>query len=206
MAEKGKEKEEEEKDEGEEAAAEPPKKKGKKKLFIIVAAVVLLGGGGAAFAFLGGGAKPAGQATEEFSEEEEDTHYATVELDPFIVNLSDNASFLKIRMLIEYDPKVLEEASAGGGGTGGGHGGGGYGGGGAGGGDKDGGLPGILGDKEPMIRDAIIRVLSSKKVEQVLAVEGKEELKEELVEAINEATGLDEQVVVGIYFTEFIVQ
>jgi flagellar FliL protein len=67
-------------------------------------------------------------------------------------------------------------------------------------------LPEVLADREAIIRDAIIRVLSSKSKEQVLSTEGKEILKEELVEAINDASGLDEPPVVAVYFTEFIVQ
>ena len=60
--------------------------------------------------------------------------------------------------------------------------------------------------REPMMRDAVIRVLSSKKAVDVLSPEGKEKLKEELVEAINEAIGLEEGPVVNVYFTEFIIQ
>lgn len=190
------EKKEEEKTEGEGEAAP---KKSKKKLFIIIAVVVLLAGAGAAFALLGG--KPESTAEEGAAvKEEEEVHYETVELDTFIVNLSENASFLKVKMLLEFDPNVVHKSDAGGEGGGGGHGGGGSG------GEGSGGLPGILGEKEPMIKDAIIKLLSSKRTEQVLSVEGKEELKQELVEAINEATGLDEPAVVAVYFTEFIVQ
>ncbi len=186
--------------EGEETEAAPPKKS-KKKLIIIIAVVVILAGAGGAFAMLGGKAEKPAEGEEAPLEEE--VHYATVELDPFIVNLSENSSFLKLKILVEYDPKVVEghhDGESGGSGGGGGHGGGGAGGG------EAGGLPGVLGEKEPMIRDAIIRVLSSKKAEQVLSQEGKEELKDELIEAINEATGLDEPAVVAVYFTEFIVQ
>ena len=57
-----------------------------------------------------------------------------------------------------------------------------------------------------MINDAIIRVLSSKTTEAVLSPDGKEQLKEELVEAINDASGLDEAAVANVYFTDFIIQ
>ena len=57
-----------------------------------------------------------------------------------------------------------------------------------------------------MIHDAIISVLSSKKPEEVLTMVGKEDLKEELIDIINEATGLDEPAVVIMYFVEFIVR
>ncbi|RMG40301.1 MAG: flagellar basal body protein FliL [Candidatus Dadabacteria bacterium] len=181
--------------EGEEGA----KPKSKKKLFIIIGAVVLLlVGGGVAFAFIGGGSSGE-EGEDEQVEEHQEKHYETVEFDTFIVNLSANSSFLKVKLILEYDPELV----MGGEGEGGGHA---YGGGASGGGEGEGGLPGVLGEKEPQIRDAVIRVLSSKTAEEVLTQEGKEALKEELIEAINEATGLDEGPVVNIYFAEFIIQ
>ena len=189
-----------EKKEGEGDAAAKPKSK--KKLFIIIGAIVgVLVIGGVAAVFLMGGKEP--QEGEVVEEKEKEKHYATVELDTFIVNLSENASFLKVRLLLEYDPEILAKADGGhsSGGEGGGHGGGG-----AGGGEKEAGLPGALATREPMIRDAIIRTLSSKRAEEVLSPDGKENLKEELIEAINEAIGLDEGAIVNIYFTEFLVQ
>ena len=188
----------EEKKEGEAAEAGAPKKS-KKKLIIIVAAVLVLAIGGGAFMFLG--KKEVKPEDGEHAEAEPEQHYETVALDSIIVNLSENASFLKVKMILEYDPKVVLRAKAGHGG------GGGYGGGGAGGeGEKDGGLPGVLGEKEPNIRDAIIRVMSSKKAEEVLTKDGKEQLKQELIEAINEATGLDEPAITNIFFVEFVIQ
>lgn len=83
-----------------------------------------------------------------------------------------------------------------------------HGGGGAGGGAKEEG-PGThphFMERQPMIRDAIIHVLASKKVQDVITNEGKERLKEELIEAINESLSLSEDPVVNIYFLEFIIQ
>lgn len=184
-----------------EGATEAAPKKSKKKLIIIVAVVLVIAIGGGAFAMLGGSPKPEGEAEEV--EKEEVVHYETLALDPFIVNLTENSSFLKVSILLEYDPRVLESEHKEG--SGGGHGGGGSGGGHAGGGEPAG-PPGVFGTKQAHIRDSVIRVLSSKKAAEVLSVQGKEDLKEELIEAINEATGLDEPLVVAIYFTEFIVQ
>ena len=192
MAEKKEEKKEE-------AAAEAPKKKGGKKLIIIIVAVVVLLGAGVGFFLMSGSKKAEGEA-EEHAQEEEVKHYETVELEPIIVNLSENASFLKIKMSLEYDPALISGAEGGEGG------GGGHGGGGAAEGEKKGGLPGILGHREPQIRDAIIRVMSAKKAEEVLTVAGKDQLRQELIDAINEATGLDEGPIVNIYFIEFIIQ
>jgi flagellar basal body-associated protein FliL len=56
------------------------------------------------------------------------------------------------------------------------------------------------------MKDAIIRILSSKKADDLLTAEGKERLKDELLEGINEAVGLEEPPVVGVFFTEFIIQ
>ncbi len=198
---------EEKKEEG--AAEGEAKPKSKKKLIIIVAVVLLLAGGGGAFAMMGK-AKPANpdEALVEEEPKDEEKHYELIELDHFIVNLSDNASFVKIKMILEYDPEILAkyEGSHSHGGGGGEEGGGGHGGGGAGGGKEKEGMPGALGLREPMMFDAIIRVLSSKRAEEVLTPEGKDSLKEELIEAINEAIGLDEGPIVNIYFRDFIVQ
>lgn len=198
------EKKEEEK-EGEAAEGEA-KPKSKKMLIIIIAVVVLLAGGGGAAFFLMGSKKPAeGEEGAEHEEEhvhEEEAETATVELEPVIVNLSENASFLKTKMMIEYNIKVVEGASNHGapgekGAEGGGHGG----------GDKGGGgLPGVLGKKVHIIKDSIIRVLSSKKPGDVLSLEGKDKIKEELLQALNEACAQQEDCVTNIYFIEFIIQ
>lgn len=56
----------------------------------------------------------------------------------------------------------------------------------------------------PRIRDAIIRVLSSKTAADLLGSEGKETLREEVKEVVNDTLGADD--VSQIYFTEFIIQ
>lgn len=175
------------------------KKGGKKKLIIIIVVVlVLLGGGAGAFLAMSGG----GEEGDAEAHVEPEEVLELLEMEPIIVNLSESTSFLKVTLVLEYDANLLH---GGGDGHGGGHA---YGGGAAGGGGDAGpsGPPGVFGEREPMIKDAIIRVLSSKNVEQVLTVEGKEMLKEELIEAINEATELDDDIVVNIYFKDFIIQ
>lgn len=187
----------EEKPEGE--VVEAPKKS-KKKLIIfgaiglVVVAVLAIG----VPMMLGGGEPEGGEEVDE----EAPKVYMQAKLETFIVNLSQAKNFLKVTMLIEYDPDALHPAGEEGHGGGGGYGGGGSGGGGA---DPTA-LPPELKAKEPQIRDAVIRVLSSKKSEEVLTPEGKEALKEELVEALNEAVGFDEPPITNVYFTEFIVQ
>ena len=122
-------------------------------------------------------------------------------MEVFVVNLSQHTAFIKTKLLLEYDANIVhkhEEALAKAGhpveGGGGGHGGG------------DAGLTGYLKQREPMLRDAIIRALSSRRPEEVLTQDGKERLKEELIETINEAIALDEPAVQQIYFSEFIIQ
>lgn len=186
-------KKDEEGKEGEEAA----KPKSKKKLIIIVAVVLLLVGIGVPLFLMGGeDAKKA----EHGEEDEKPVHYETAKLDTFIVNLSENATFLKTTILVEYDPSLINLGGADGAAAeGGGH---------AGGGDKPaaGGLPPIFEKRKPMVHDAVIRILSSKKASEVLTAEGKETLKQELIDAINEALGVEEAPVVNVYFTEFIIQ
>ena len=67
-------------------------------------------------------------------------------------------------------------------------------------------LPKLFEKRDAMIRDAIISTLSYKTPNELLTQEGKEALKEELVDAINEALGLEESVVVSVYFKDFIMQ
>ncbi|MBX7144659.1 MAG: flagellar basal body-associated FliL family protein [Oligoflexia bacterium] len=183
----------EEKKEGE-AEAKP---KGKGKLIIIIAVVVLLlGGGGAAFFLMGSKAEPADAEHAEENHDEEQKHLVTADLEPIIVNLSETSNFLKVSLLLEMDNSILEKAAGehAAGGEGGGE------------GESKSGLPGPLGPRTPMIRDAVIKVLSSKKAADVLTIEGKEQIKEELIEAMNEASGLEEGPIVAVYFSDFIVQ
>lgn len=144
-----------------------------------------------------------GEATEEAVEEVKPKKLATLKLDPFIVNLSENISFLKVTLLLEFDQLFNKAAGAkgehdeahGGGGSGG-----------ESKGEAGGGAPPRLTERQPMIRDAIIHTLSAKKVSDVITSEGKEKLKEELIEAVNDAIGLPDNPVVNVYFLDFIIQ
>jgi flagellar FliL protein len=60
--------------------------------------------------------------------------------------------------------------------------------------------------KETHMRDVIIRILSSKTVQEMLTMEGKERLKDELVEGLNEVLGMEDPPISSVFFTEFIVQ
>jgi len=58
--------------------------------------------------------------------------------------------------------------------------------------------------KLPAIRDLIIRILSSKTVEEIQTSQGKEKLKEEIKRKINEILTTGE--IRNVYFTEFVIQ
>lgn len=192
---------EEEKKEGEEA----PKPKSKKKLIIIIVPVVLVILGVVGFLVLGG-KKPEVKEGEEAGQAQHEAvakKLQIIKLEPFVVNLSENTSFLKTSILIEFDPVIMEKATGATAAKGAAHGGGA-----AGEGEKKAESPesAVFTEREPMIRDAIIRVLASKKVQDVITTDGKEKLKEELIEAVNEALDLAEDPVVNIYFVDFIIQ
>ncbi|MFL1706522.1 MULTISPECIES: flagellar basal body-associated protein FliL [unclassified Campylobacter] len=58
--------------------------------------------------------------------------------------------------------------------------------------------------KKPLIRDIIVRTLSSKTFEEVSTIKGKDRLKDEIVDRINEV--LADGHLKNIYFTDFVVQ
>jgi flagellar FliL protein len=61
-----------------------------------------------------------------------------------------------------------------------------------------------LEEKKPVFRDIVIRILSSKSLEEISTVKGKEKLKEEIVGEINKR--LKDGKVKNVYFTNFVVQ
>ncbi|MCB9029459.1 MAG: flagellar basal body-associated FliL family protein [Deltaproteobacteria bacterium] len=180
---------EDENEEGTNEGEGSKKKGGKKKLIIIVVAVLLLAGG-AAFMFLGGGEEKVAEEDELIQEEKHLTE--VVDLGSFIVNLSQNATFLKVKIMLECDGEILHGSTA----------------------ATHGNaaavavskFPGVLGQLEARVKDNVIKVLSSKKAPEVLNADGKEELREELLDAINEAVETEEPLVTELYFTEFIIQ
>ena len=200
MAKEKEKKDEEAKEEGKEGGGEaaPAPKKGKKKLFIIIGAVLLLGlAAGVPLMMMGGGGDKDKDKDSKQDAQTPQKELLTAPLDTFIVNLSETGAFLKVKMLFEYDGSVIQKAEAdlvkkgvvv------------------AGGESKGDSLSGYLKLREPMIRDTVIKILSAKRSNEVLSQDGKEKLKEELIEGLNEAIGLDEGPVQNIYFTEFIIQ
>jgi flagellar FliL protein len=206
-----------------------PKKKSKLPLLIVLIILLLGGGAGAYFFLFSGGEKKEGE--EEVVEKH--FEFAGVALEPFYVNLNEQTSFLKVVLHLEYNKTLIEEIELAHaeGKEHGGHGGGEHGeesgdehseedegdaghghaaeeegGGGSGGGEAAVVVPHTITAKMPAIRDAIIAVLSSKKAQDVLTLDGKDLLKEEILEGVNEALGLDEEIFVRVDFVEFLVQ
>jgi len=58
--------------------------------------------------------------------------------------------------------------------------------------------------KVPVIRDLIIRIMSSKTIEEISTSKGKEKLKNQLVDELN--MRLKDGTLQNIYFTEFVIQ
>lgn len=167
--------------------------KSKKKLFIILGIVFLLLGAGVPAAFFMLGGEP--EETMVVDEPEDEIRLSSFELDPIIVNLSKNSSFLKATIVVEYDEAIIDSLRA----------------------DmgiaapppesvSDGEAPDLLEKRIHHMKDAVITALSAKTPKDVLTASGKERLKDEIVEGLNDATALDEGPVVAIYFLEFIVQ
>ncbi len=99
----------------------------------------------------------------------------TVELDEFVVNLADGSHYAKVTLALGIEKPL--------------------------GGGEGGKLqPKLLAP----IRDAIITVLSSKSMKQLVSGEGKEKLKKELKEKLNELLG--DEVVKEVYFTSLTLQ
>ncbi len=193
---------------GDQPTEDKPKKSNKKLVILVVAGLVtLVGGAGVATMFMAKAPPPPTEHSEEevHEPEPEVSETQTADLGQFIVNLSDMGSFLKIRIMIEYDAHLLDKQL----GIVHGEEGGEAHGGGASGGAKEGAGSGIhtqLAKKEHHFRDTIIRILSAKKASDLLTVEGKVRLKEELLDGLNESLGLEEPAIVGILFTDFMIQ
>lgn len=62
----------------------------------------------------------------------------------------------------------------------------------------------LVTDKMPQLRDAIITLMSSKSAESVASLEGKLQLKDELLLRGNQAMGKD--IFKNLFFTEFVMQ
>lgn len=183
--------------------------KGKLILIIVIVLVLVGGGGGGYFFFLRGGGEedsakaeksekkskkkkksskkdsadeedssesgPADESLREALQDDENVKHV-VELDPFIVNLADVEEARYLRMTVSLGIGESEEG----------------------------------GEEAPdpiflaKVKNAMLAVLSVKKSEDVLTVEGKAKLRKQLLEAAQSAS--EDGHVEAIYITDFIVQ
>lgn len=122
-----------------------------------------------------------------------------------IVNLADPGGlrYLQTSIVLELHPELnaylaAQDAATGtataAGAESGGHGG----------GQGDPAASSALDARRPIIDDAVMTTLSSKRYSDISTIKGKQALKEELIVAINKALGVPG--VLNIYFTEFVVQ
>ena len=166
----------------EEVTQETQKKKKKPILMIAVILVVLIVGGAGAFFFLNKGSSNSAKNTQTQSASSEsvmnDKNVHIKNLPSIIVNLVDPSGdrYLKISLALVINGKEKPKGSESSGDT----------------------------LEDAAIKNAIITVISTKTSDTLLTLSGKEELKKQLIKAINKALG--EDAVRDIYFTDFIIQ
>lgn len=174
----------------------------KKKLLIFAGAglvLLLLLGGGTAFLFLKKDSaveKKPGEDSAAEVQVPELTPSATIgpmiEIKEFIVNIISESGrhYVKASLTIE----LVGKAEAGKGNQGGGH------------GEKGGSDPGTeeVNQRMPQIRDSILLLIGNKTYEELQDLQGKKQLKAELISKINSI--LYKGRVKDIYFTDFVVQ
>lgn len=168
-----------------EDAAEKPKAGGKKKLIIIIAVViVLIGVGVGAFFALGSGKGKKGEgegedeATEEAEEGGDEEHEEGEGLPKAIVPLDVFIVNLQVKgSFLKCTIQLQFDAAM---------------------------VPHGFESETPKIRDSIIRVISGKTAQEILSLDGKEKLKDEIKTTVNETLGSED--ITDVYFTEFIVQ
>jgi len=120
-----------------------------------------------------------------------------------IINLAETTSkkYIRIGLVVEFAPMYEEVAAQGSGSSGGGHGG------------EEGAAvedPAVtkvttgVNARLPMINDTIITLISSKTFEELYTATGKEALRGELIQKLQGM--MPEYKIIGVYFTEFVVE
>jgi flagellar protein FliL len=162
-----------------EDVADAPKPKKKKTLLIVILAVLLLGGGGAGWWFTMG-KKPADPkaAAEASKHEAESKPPVYTRLDIFTVNLQKTESE-DAYLQTEFQLKVADEKVA-----------------------------EAIKVRSPEIRNALLLLLSSKNKAELVTIEGKQKLSEQIVANTNKIIGAKDEKhgVEGVYFTTFVIQ
>ncbi len=158
------------------------KKKEKPILLILIVVIVLVAGGAGAFLFLKKGSSGGSKNTQSQSVGSEsilnDKNVHIKNIPSMIINLADQSGdrYLKISLALVMNGKEKPKSSESSGET----------------------------LEDAAIKNAIISVISTKTSDTLLTLSGKEELKKQLISAINKALG--EDAVKDIYFTDFIIQ
>jgi flagellar FliL protein len=156
---------------------EAPKKKSKKLLFIILIVVVMLGGGGGGFFFWKRSSAQAATAKAETKKEKKSENGED--------NVKEVIELLPfvVNLADRQEPKYLRMTVSLGIGEG-------------------------TEKPDPLfttkVRNAILAVVTSKTADQILTVDGKTELRKEMLEAARSA--VDKPEIHAIYITDFIVQ
>ena len=160
------------------APAEPKSKKG---LIIAIVAVLVVVVGGVAGAFMTGmlgGGGEEGGSKKAKKKGGEGHEVAFVTLEPFTVNLTRGDDGDHY-LQVGIDVKLADKSY-----------------------DAE------VKEFMPQVRNNILLLLSSKRVNDINNVEGKKKLSEEIREQINKPLGVSgaEEGVIGVYFTSFVVQ
>lgn len=159
-----------------EKTEETPKSNKKMVIIMAVALVVGIGVPGAFFAMSGSSEKPEAGLEDELSDDK--SYEGVAGLPPAILPLETFIVNLQVKGSFLRTTIQLEFA--------------------------DSQLPPTIESDMPKIKDAIIRTLSSKSSSEILTAEGKERLRGEIRDSVNDMLGAEE--ITQVYFTEFIIQ
>jgi flagellar protein FliL len=158
---------------------EKPSGGGKKKLIIIILAVlILVGGGVGAFLAMGGKGHEGDEESSDGEEAEEEAEHEEEAAPAFVQPLEPFIVNLQVKGSFLKTTIQLRFSTPE--------------------------PPPHIENEIPKVRDSVIRILTGKAASDILSAEGKETLREEIRDAVNEALGGED--VTEIYFTEFIVQ
>ena len=162
------------------------KPKGNMVLIIVIAllVVILIGGGAAAFLMLGGSHEEAAPTAQQDVKAEKKKSSSKKSTDHLAIGPMYPMAQFVVNLLSESGNRFLKVAV-----------------------DlelSDAKLQPEMDHKKSLIRDIIIRTFSSKTFEEISTLKGKDKLKEEVLDKINE--NLSDGQVKNIYFTDFVVQ
>ena len=162
------------------------KPKGNMVLIIVIAllVVILIGGGAAAFLMLGGSHEEAAPTAQQDVKAEKKKSSSKKSTDHLAIGPMYPMAQFVVNLLSESGNRFLKVAV-----------------------DlelSDAKLQPEMDHKKSLIRDIIIRTFSSKTFEEISTLKGKDKLKDEVLDKINE--NLSDGQVKNIYFTDFVVQ